>query len=55
MNKADGPVLAEVKIAKSDDWKVSKAKVSGVQPGVQNLVVVSKGENPVEIDWVKFE
>ena len=55
LNKADGPVLAEVKIAKSDDWKVSKAKVSGVQPGVQNLVVVSKGEKPIEIDWVKFE
>jgi hypothetical protein len=55
LNQADGPVLAEVKIAKSDDWKVSKAKVSGVQPGVQNLVFVSKKGEPVEIDWVKFE
>ncbi len=55
LNKADGPVLAEVKIAKSDDWKVSKAKVSGVQPGVQNLVFVSKKGEPVEIDWVQFE
>ena len=54
LNKADGPVLAEVKIAKSDDWKVSKAKVSGVQPGVKNLVFVSKKGEPVEIDWVKF-
>lgn len=55
LNKADGPVLAEVKIAKSDDWKVSKAKVSGAQPGVQNLVFVSKKGEPVEIDWIKFE
>jgi hypothetical protein len=55
LNKADGPVLAEVKIAKSDVWKVTKAKVSGVQPGVQHLVVVLKSDSEVEIDWIKFE
>lgn len=55
LNKADGPVLAEVKISKSSDWKVSQAKIAGVQPGIKNLVFVSKKGDPVEIDWVKFE
>lgn len=55
LNNAGGPVLAEVKIPKSNDWKVSKSKVSGVQPGVKNLVFVSKKGEPVEIDWIKFE
>ena len=55
LGKADGPLLAEVKIAKGEKWEVSKGKVSKLQSGVQYLVVVLKSDSPVEIDWVKFE
>ncbi len=54
LDKTDGPLLAEVKIPKSGSWKIADEKVKSVQQGVHNLVVVSKNENPVEIDWIKF-
>ena len=51
----NGPVIAEIKIPKSTGWKVIKAPVIKFQPGIQNLVVVSNGSNPVEVDWIRFE
>jgi hypothetical protein len=50
-----GPIIGEIKIPKSDDWKVVKAPVKKFQAGVQNLFVVSKGNDPIEVDWIKFE
>ena len=55
LDKADGPVIAEVKIPKSSGWNPVEAKVSKFQAGIHNLVVVLKDENRVEVDWVKFE
>lgn len=54
-DKTDGPLLAEVKLKKSEKWQLPNAKVSAVQPGIHNLVVISKKGEPVEIDWIKFE
>lgn len=54
-NSMNGPVIAEVKIPKSNAWSVVKAPVAKFQSGLQNLVVVSKDGNRVEADWVKFE
>ncbi len=55
LNKADGPLLAKVKLHKGEGWQLSKAKVAGSPMGVANLIVISKCESPVSIDWVKFE
>lgn len=54
LDKTDGPLLAEVKLKKGEKWELSKAKVTDSVQGVHNLVMVSKQENPVEIDWIKF-
>lgn len=54
LDKADGPVIAEITIPKSTDWKTIEAKVSKLQSGIQNLVLVLK-DSPVEIDWLQFK
>jgi hypothetical protein len=55
LDKADGPVVAEVKVPKGTSWNTVEAKVSKFQAGIHHLVVVLKDENRVEIDWVKFQ
>jgi len=55
LKKADGPVLARVKLRKGEVWQISKGKVAGSPMGVANLVVISKSESPVLIDWMQFE
>jgi GH43 family beta-xylosidase len=54
LNKIDGPVVAEVFIPKENDWKTIDARVTDLQKGVKNLIIVSKG-SPVEIDWIRFK
>lgn len=51
----DGPVIAEIKIPKSEEWKTVKLPAKKFLAGVQNLFVVSIEGNPVEVDWIKFE
>jgi hypothetical protein len=51
----NGTVIAEVKVPKSNDWKVIKIPVKKAPAGVQNLVVVSNDNNRTEVDWMKFE
>ena len=55
LDKADGPVLSEVKIPKSTEWKTVGSKVLKLPKGIHNLVVVLKDDFPVEIDWIYFE
>lgn len=51
----NGPILAEINIAKSNGWKINRAKVAKFEAGLQNLFVVSKDGKPVELDWISFE
>ncbi len=55
LNNAQGPVIAEVKIPAGNDWNIIKAPLSGLKPGVQNLVVSLKDSKHVEVDWISFE
>ncbi len=55
LNKADGPILGEIKISSSSAWTTFEAKASYPLKGVHNLVVVSNGGNMAEVDWVRFE
>jgi hypothetical protein len=50
----DGPVLAEIVIPKSSEWTVINSPVSDLKGGVHNLFVISKNNNPVEVDWINF-
>lgn len=54
MDKADGTVIAEVKVPKGTNWNTLEAKVSKLPTGVHNLVVAVK-DSPIEIDWVQFQ
>jgi len=55
LDKADGLVIAEVKVPQGTNWNTVEAKVSKFQAGIHNMVVVLKDENRVEIDWVQFK
>jgi hypothetical protein len=55
LDRADGPVISEVKVPKGTIWDTIEAKVSKSQSGIHHLIVVLKDENPAEIDWVKFK
>jgi hypothetical protein len=55
LDKADGPVIAEVNVPKGKEWNTIEAKVSKFQSGIHHLVVVLNDENPVEVDWFKFK
>ena len=54
LDKADGMLLAEVKIPESTDLKTLETRLLKYQKGSHNLVVVLKENNPVEIDWISF-
>jgi hypothetical protein len=54
-NGINGPVIAEVKIPQSSEWKISKASVLKFEPGVKNIFIVMKDGKQVEADWISFE
>ena len=54
-DKADGPLIAKVKIGKGADWKIVKSKLSKVPAGVHDLVVTQSEDNNVDLDWISFE
>jgi hypothetical protein len=55
LNNAQGPVIATFKIPRSNEWKDVRATLTVFKPGVQHLVVSSKENGNVEVDWVRFE
>ncbi len=50
----DGAVIAEVKIPVGTSLNTVNGKIKKYQKGIHNLVVVLKDNNPVEIDWLRF-
>lgn len=54
LDKADGLLIAEVKVPKGKSWNTVETKVSNFKYGIHHLLVVLK-DNPVEIDWVMFK
>ena len=48
-------VIAEVKIPKGSNGQEIKSPLLEVDSGIQNLFVVAKSDNQVELDWIKFE
>jgi hypothetical protein len=55
VNSINGPIVAEVKILKSNNWNDIKATVIKFEPGIHNLFVRLKGNSNVEVDWLRFE
>ena len=50
-----GPVIAEIKIPASGDWKIIKSPVKSFRAGTHHLIVTAKDNSPVEVDWIQFE
>jgi hypothetical protein len=55
LEKFDGPLLSKITLPKSSDWKIVESKISNLKPGNHNLVIVSKDDNSVEVDWIQFD
>ena len=55
LDKADGPIIAKVKIPEGSEWTVINSPLLEHQPGMHNLVVQLENNNNIEIDWVKFK
>jgi hypothetical protein len=54
LDKMDGPVIAQVKIPKGEEWAVINARLKKYKSGIHNMVVLLKDNSNVEIDWVSF-
>ena len=54
IDKTNGILLAEVIIPKGSEWNTVKARLLKYKKGIHNLVVVSKDNYPVEVDWIRF-
>ncbi|HEY4323080.1 MAG TPA: family 43 glycosylhydrolase, partial [Mucilaginibacter sp.] len=54
LDKADGTLIAKVKIAKSVDWKLDKSTLMKVPSGKHDIFIILGEPNPSAIDWVRF-
>lgn len=48
-------IIAEVIIPKGSNWTEIKSPVLKFESGIQDLVIISKNDNQVETDWIKFQ
>lgn len=55
LNDAQGPVIAEVRIPEGESWNIINERILKKQKGIHNLVVVSRSNSPVEVDWIQFK
>ena len=55
LDRPDGPLIAEAEISAGPEWLAVEEDLSAFYPGIHHLVVVSKGDHPVEIDWLRFD
>ena len=55
LDKMDGPIIGEVTIPPTGQWKNIKSRTLKVEAGIHHLFVISKSDNPVEVDWIMFE
>jgi hypothetical protein len=51
----NGPVLAELPVPAGNEWQLIKTPLLKFEPGIQNLILVSKDNNRIEVDWTSFE
>ncbi|MEJ5352492.1 MAG: family 43 glycosylhydrolase [Melioribacteraceae bacterium] len=53
-NMKNNPI-AKVTIPPSKGWQIVKSRVTGIEQGIHNIIVVSRKNEEVEIDWLFFE
>ena len=47
--------VSAIKLAATDEWKITRVKISKIKTGIHNLILTNNGDNPVEIDWISFK
>ena len=55
IDRADGPLVAQVEIPDKTDWTATNATLLQSPSGIHDLLVILRDAKNVEIDWVKFE
>jgi len=55
LDKADGPLLARVKVGADPAWQMAQASVANAPKGLHDLVVTHDEDNEVSLDWISFE
>ena len=55
IGKPGGFIQIDVDVPKSEEWKVISADVQNVPSGVQNVGIILREKEPIEIDWMQFE
>lgn len=55
LNNSNGPIISEVNLSKNSNWNTISTQVKGLKPEIKNLVLMLKGNKPVEVDWISFE
>jgi GH43 family beta-xylosidase len=55
LNKPNGKLLAEISLPQTDEWQVIENELSLSVDGAQDLVVVLKEGEAIEIDWIQFQ
>lgn len=55
INNINGPLLAEIEVPASKEMQTFTTKIDKVKPDIHNLFVVLANNNPVEIDWIRFD
>jgi len=55
LDNINNPPVATIKIPATADWKEIKATLSSYKKGIHNLIISSKTNSNIEVDWVKFE
>ncbi len=55
LDSPNNPVIAEIKIPVTSEWKTIKASLSSFNPSIHNLFVSMKDDSDVEVDWISFE
>jgi hypothetical protein len=51
----NGKAENKIEIPASAKWTTARIRVSGIIAGIQNLILTNTGNNPVEIDWIRFK
>jgi len=47
--------IVKITIPSDKKWQIVKSKLIGVKPGIHNIIVTSKENKKVEVDWLYFE
>jgi hypothetical protein len=55
LDKVNGPIIAQVKIPKNNEWNIIDSPLSKYEPGIHNLIVQLIDNNYIEIDWVSYK